>query len=330
MARVYTNGWEYGSKYWETDGPATPDTFIVTSPVRSGTYAMRLESADTVHCHYFASGTDEIYMGVALYNQSGDSTWYNNVYVTCDNGYIFALQMRRDIGSVRIYNNALGTSSTLNNIIPIGSGWVYFEMHIKLGVSDGEFTLKASGEQVLQLTGNTGASTSLYRLSLYANPYNQDLIFDDIVVNDTTGDDNNFWTGQPRLIRVRPNAAGSNTEWTPSTGDNYTCVDEVTPSSSDYVTAPASGLLDSYNISTGVSSTAIINNVILHNVAAVDTGGSNILPAVVVSGVAYYAPASGILTEQYKIFENVWSKNPHTDQPWTYDDIVNLEIGQKS
>ena len=65
-----------------------------------------------------------------------------------------------------------------------------------------------------------------------------DLFFDDVAINDSSGSFENSYPGSGKIIHLRPNAAGDNSDWT----NDYTYVDEVTPD--DATTLVSSNTLD--------------------------------------------------------------------------------------
>ena len=70
--------------------------------------------------------------------------------------------------------------------------------------------------------------------------------FDDLYVCDSAGSTNNGFLGDCRIDTIYPSGAGNYTQFTPSTGSNYTCVDETAPNTTDYVDGATVGDRDSY------------------------------------------------------------------------------------
>lgn len=70
--------------------------------------------------------------------------------------------------------------------------------------------------------------------------------FDDLYMLDTGGGRNNDFLGVCRIDTLFPTAAGASTGWTPSTGSNYDCVNEVSATFTDYVSGDAVGEEDLY------------------------------------------------------------------------------------
>jgi hypothetical protein len=72
---------------------------------------------------------------------------------------------------------------------------------------------------------------------------------DDLYVWDGAGSINNTFPGDVRVFAVLPSGAGNSAQWTPSTGTNYSAVDDATPNTSDYVSSSTPTNKDTYAFS---------------------------------------------------------------------------------
>ena len=88
-----------------------------------------------------------------------------------------------------------------------------------------------------------------------------DCFFDDIAINDSTGSFQNSWPGAGSIIHLKPNATGDSAQWTPTSGDNYTNVDEVTPNdATDLVADSVLNDSDLYNVAdSGIGASDTVN-----------------------------------------------------------------------
>ncbi len=95
-----------------------------------------------------------------------------------------------------------------------------------------------------------------------------DYTFDDIICNDsTTSFDNSMPNPLSKFQLLKPNGAGDNSQWTPSVGSNWQCVDEIPyddPAGGDYVSTNTAGNIDDYNLEpfSGVGN-EVINKVLI-------------------------------------------------------------------
>ena len=152
-----------------------------------------------------------------------------------------------DAGELAVTANALlGTTQGL--MLCAGRGY-YLTLKVTCG-NPGSYAVYLEDEVVLTGTGNTQVGTHAYhdrfRLASgpvvgYINP-----TFDDLYVCDSTGSNNNDVLGNVRVRTLRPDGAGSYTELTPDSGDNYARVNEAVCDTGSYVEGTVSGQLDTY------------------------------------------------------------------------------------
>lgn len=70
--------------------------------------------------------------------------------------------------------------------------------------------------------------------------------YDDYYICDSSGSTNNDFLGDVTVQALMPNGIGNYSQWTPTSGDNYTNVDENPSNDTDFVSASAASLRDSY------------------------------------------------------------------------------------
>jgi hypothetical protein len=63
---------------------------------------------------------------------------------------------------------------------------------------------------------------------------------DDVIFDDST------WVGPSSIQGLVPTGAGATTQFDPSTGSNYACVDEVPASDTDYIYTNTANDVDTY------------------------------------------------------------------------------------
>lgn len=136
-------------------------------------------------------------------------------------------------------------------------------------------------------------------------------------------------------IIYRPNAAGDETdinEQYPVTGEHWDKVDEGTADDDGTYVATDSDVWqeDLYNIADHSTQTAggTINYVKVYMVCAttVNVTGTTAYIHIKTNGVEYNG-GEETLTTDYTTFSNQWNNNPQTGQPWTWDEMDNLQIG---
>lgn len=168
-----------------------------------------------------------------------------------------------------------------------------------------------------------------------------DWVFDDGVFNDSSGSVQNSYPGEGKVIILRPNGAGASTQWTPSVGSNWQCVDEVTPNdATDYVSSNTDEQIDSYALDPSDLTSETITCI------GLNLRGRGQQPTDVNAWITMRVTAGGATEEAngWKYFNNAWaasgrssnSWNPilvlydlpgSSTSPWTPSDLDSAEIG---
>ena len=118
------------------------------------------------------------------------------------------------------------------------------EVYFKPLNTGGECTVKIDGAVCATYTGDTTEGLEEIRsfqfgpFGLYTYAH-----FDNLVVDDAA------WIGNTRIQAVVPTGVGASTQWTPSAGANWECVDEKPPSDADYISTNVTNNLDLYTMS---------------------------------------------------------------------------------
>jgi hypothetical protein len=198
-----------------------------------------------------------------------------------------------------------------------------------------EVRLNGSSTPVLTLTsqdtrnGGTAAWTRV-RLGNGNNIGTAD--YDDLYVLDGSGSAPlNTFLGDMRVDTHVPNANGSNSGSTPSTGtDRYATVDESAPNDdTDYNTLAAVNDKDTLNVQNLASAGSTIRGVqVLIAAKKTDAGAGSACPVVRHSSTDY--DGTGVaLTTTYGYVREVYATNPGTSAAWTETDFNNAEFGYK-
>lgn len=160
---------------------------------------------------------------------------------------------------VRIYKNT-GQSLQIRNgdgtVLEADTGvlwnvqqWHFLEFKIVIHSSAGSVAIYRDGVEVYSISGvnttHSGAPDDLADSWAFYNRSNSDYHIDDFYILDSSGSVNNDLLGELRVDTIYPSAAGSESDWTPNTGDNYAAVDEAPPDdTTTYVTSSVSGEKD--------------------------------------------------------------------------------------
>jgi hypothetical protein len=152
--------------------------------------------------------------------------------------------------------------------------WYYIEVKVTIDSTVGAVEVRVGGITDIKLTGvntvatdplNPGHGNNLANNFLFfpdfsyggfitissgvlsANFNGPPLYYDDIYICDTTGSFNNDFLGDQRIQTLFATGAGAHTDWSPSSGANYTDINEVNvDDDSSYVSSSSTGNIDTY------------------------------------------------------------------------------------
>ena len=212
--------------------------------------------------------------------------------------------------------NKLGESAST---YPVGV-WFFCQIRYVISTIGGAVEVWINGKSVLSISGNT-ANTGTpnwdgWQLAYVATPTCR---IDNIVVYSTTGDPPTTRTPETRIWDTLPTGAGATTQWSPSAGANWQCVDEQ-PSNgdTDYVSAASSGLTDTYSTPAEAEAGSIIYAVAVHATMRKDDAGTNEVEGVIRSGGNnyVYGTPTGV-NSSYGRHRWIWHSDPATGNQWT-------------
>ena len=198
--------------------------------------------------------------------------------------------------------------------------WFFCQIRYLITPSGGVVEVWINGQLVLSFAGNT-AYTGSPNWDGWQLDYSitSQCRVDNIVVYSTTGDPPTARTPETRIWDTLPTGAGATTQWSPSAGANWQCVDEQ-PSNgdSDYVSAASSGLTDTYSTPAAAEAGSIIYAVAVHATMRKDDAGTNEVDGVIRSGGNNYVHGSPAgINSSYGRHRWIWHRDPATGNQWT-------------
>jgi hypothetical protein len=243
---------------------------------------------------------------------------------------------RSYLGRLDIYKgNAFDTGGVLLGITPqwllAPSVWHLIEFRIAIDNINGQVQVRIDGVSpyAIDLTGvNTQGDTTAKTVNtIYTGFYLRpndfiDGYWDDVVI------DNSNWPGASKIVRLPINNNGAINQWTPSTGLNYQCVDEIAHSETDYIGTQVSENIDLFTTSGFVPGVSCNVNSIQSIVYAWKDGKGDvsILP-VLRAGVTVYECTSAIIGWNPLQITRILETNPITHGAFSLEDINNLQFG---
>ena len=224
-------------------------------------------------------------------------------------------------GQGTITGTALGSASYLTAVN------TYYEIEAQLTVgsgTSGSLLVKINGATILNLSGiNTqGTAGSTIGFVGFGAAWPTGSCWDDFYGCDTTGSApyNTFGTAVagPMGYRVSTGVPNGNSsvQFTPSTGTNYSNVNETTYSSTNYNSSGTPGQTDLFTIAAPISSGSTILAVQNTFVGALSAAGTRTAAGVIKSGGTNYAGTTRTLTATPTKYVDIWVNDPATGSPW--------------
>lgn len=233
---------------------------------------------------------------------------------------------------VRLNDTVLATGTTTQLAL---NDWYYLQVRVRVDGTSGEFEVRVGATTEISYSGSTfsGSGTKGILAVIHstspssgANSY----YVDDPIYFTGAGDAPNTFFSSPMIISQRqPSGAGSITQGTPSTGANYTCVDEVPPNTTDYVDFASVGDADTYAFAPLGGGTGIVAVVV--NTVCRTTGTTNRkYKGRCKSGasVGYGPEVEGKLNNAYYTQQSPVAVDPATGSAWSgYAAVDAAEFG---
>lgn len=327
MARIFMTGFEAGHT-GVLDNPG--GLSIETSTVRTGNYSLKVEGFNEGYV-LLPGNPSEIYGRIAFYCHNGGdggAAHYFAKFNDSAGASQIAFVRNPTTTFIEIYRGStLIATGTIS--IPL-STWYVLEFHVKIDDSTGKIETKVDGVADIDFDGDTQETGNANLGQLYFGNYATDMpgnYIDDIAINDTTSPQNNSWIGRGGIYGLFPEGAGNYTQWTPSAGANYECVDEVPPNDdTDYVADDTVGHKDTYEMEDLVPTDGGIAAVQWIARAKLSAAGSGNFQRVLrYSGVDYNGSDLAVDTS-YKYFQEIFDQCPDATD-WSIAKVNALEAG---
>lgn len=333
MANLVLCGWEWGTcreaSSWKY---AISDASITTQYARSGKYSCRID----LYSHIAFSipytgymGIPEAYIQIAcrfdssIYGFGGGFMSWRGQQSGVELGNI----TMGSNGQVLIYSNGqLRVASKTRCIVET---WYVFEIYAKIDKNSGVLTLKIDGNNEGTFSGDTTSGSS-YGIDTIDIAYFNGMWIDDIVVDDAD------WPGCQKIVLLRPNTNGDLIEWNKTNDyDNYEHVNEVPPSTTDYVYTMSLNQTDLYMLER-LPEEAYEIATLRSDAWAIKNSGSisqnASLAFALKNGVtttsSVFVSTTQNLSLTWQLTKYAWDlTNPDTGYTWTVDDVNIIQSG---
>lgn len=277
MGRVWHSGFELnstssGMEYTATSGVGTVFT-IVTSPVRSGTYAAKFLANN--------SSVGQARFNFASSDQNGQ--FYLRVYIRIDtivsaatNILIMRNNANADKIGIRLNTDNTLTLRNLEDSASIGSDSAalntgqWYRIEIAADTTTPSSTAVAARVDGVEFaSGSANLATGLAALVLgFSTVFaTGEVYMDDVALNDSSGSFQNSYPGSEKIINIRADSAGDSNQLGSAASTNYQQIDEITPDDASTIIdigADAADDTDDYNLSaSGIGASDVVNVVLV-------------------------------------------------------------------
>jgi hypothetical protein len=211
---------------------------ITNTYKRGGDYSIRNYNGDGFW--FSIPNKDELYIQYAIFLSSTLSPNYKHFRAMGNTGTEIIVCTDFDSnGKLNVWLGDRATKIITSNTIFQLNSWYVIELHIKVADSGGLVELRVDGVPEGTYSGDTKPGTAAtidrayWGLSMGTG---LQCYVDDVIINDTSGSVNNSWPNGLKVKLLKPTADGPTNDWdvTPS-GAHYAAIDEVPPSSTDYI-----------------------------------------------------------------------------------------------
>ena len=345
MTRLLTCGWETndlaeaGGTY---SGTLTQSIATSTPTPRSpGSYCYKLAATGNQfgfwRCVLAASKTD-IWVRFGIYvHYSGSHEIV--MFFDSANAIQGCVSWTSSDQLLRVYRNTgtgtlLGTSTAQMT----ADAWHTIEVRWQItSTTVGTVEVWVDGTRSINLTSvdNTDAgTTNVQRVALGESTGTTSsgdyIAYDDFAINDTSGSINNGQIGDGRIVLLKPTGAGSNTGQTrggTDSGANWSQVDELPPSLTDYVYSATAATRDTYALQDVPAGTYAVNCVEVLAYAQNNDAGAGSLGLTVKSGATTNEGTAQSLTTSGAYYRQLYETDPATTAAWTVAAVSALEAG---
>lgn len=327
MAQLYFEGFELGAPAdwsWGTGGTVT-----TTASTAYG-YGQALSFTGVTISKSIAA-TADIYLGFR-YSTTASNTGSQGVFrLHGDGGTTEHIRLWWSSSTTLAVGRGTTVVATASVNEPLLGAWVFVEVRATIADTGGRCVVRIDGQTVIDFTGDTkngGTATTVDSLQFVGAGSGTTRYIDDLYVNDATGTaPNNTFYGPCRVYALAPTGPGTDTQFTASSGANWTCVDEQPASATDYVSAATIGTRDTYALADLPGSVSAVYGVRPTAIAKSSDGAAVNLKTAVRSAGTVYGGTITPLGATDAAISTVRSVDPATAAAWTVAGVNAAEAG---
>lgn len=337
MALLWVEGWDNYTDYTEIlEDRRYHEEFSASSPTlvagRSGGQALRLNnSSNEFRCYLDQNSTTTVFGGFAIkINTASTGGYYIVVFhdefqtgktiaISIDDEYFVSVGLSTD------------RSSNLVSCRLKEGKWHYVSYKIVFSNTVGEVYLYLDGalaDSATNVDTIDSGSGNIRRINI-ESPSLWSIDIDDMYFGDNSGSDLTDVVHDVVVERIKPDGAGSSTQFTPSAGSNYQNVDEDTPDDdttyNESSTAGHKDLFSVANLSSSTGTVYAVQNQYYANKQGVGT--RTIRSKILSSATEGDGATTGLLDSAYLFNTDIFENDPNGGINWTPTSVNAVEIG---
>lgn len=212
------------------------------------------------------------------------------------------------------------------------NSWYWLEVKIKCNSTTGTYEVKIGETTIVSGSGvNTKAGSNDYHNKIRIDDDAAIVSIDDLYICDSSGSSNNDFLGNVKVQTLLPDGAGNSTQFTPSAGANYACVDEVIiDDDTTYVEDSVSTNKDLYTYDNVASGTSGIKGIQIDtHCKETDATSYSIVTPIRSGSTDYDDSPQAIGTTSYVNKRRIAEQDPNTSAAWVEAGINAAEFGIK-
>lgn len=253
-----------------------------------------------------------------------------NVGDAVSSGGIVAIINDGDNNSTSVVD-ANGNVWDISSSWPAGGSWFYLEIAADVNAASSNIVVRIDGAEILNVTGATDNSGDATTVILGSGNHPDTSTWDDTILMDDQGTQNNGFLGSRRIVTLRPNAAGDSADWTPTgSATNYENVDDAPGPNgdTDYNASGTSGDLDLFEHEDTSLTVSEINAVQVQVKGKNQSGAAQTIAPTVKSGTTTSnGTSTQISSSSYTAIRAVFENDPDTGSAWTKSGVNNAQAG---
>lgn len=262
--------------------------------------------------------------------RQGGLTGFSMMRLYGDNGATQHCSIITNSNGTSAVVRADGTVLFTGSTVIAANNFYFFEIKYTVHPTAGYAELRINGVVQGTFTGNTkngGTNNSIDRVHFTSSNFDGNYWIDDVYVADNNGSRNNDFLGMVRVQTLLPNGAGSSTQFTPTSGANYTTVNDVPDNTATYNSDTVAGHRDTYAMGdVGAATGTVFAVAQTMHARQLDAGTATIKQAQK-SGATVSYGATRTLGATMAAYTDLFETNPASGSPYTVAEVNALEAG---